>query len=70
MRSPTDKFRISSHDAQIFTNDRAKLPTALDHEISKQSADAQINTQRTTSLQQEISAGRDQEHSSCLGIGL
>jgi ATP-dependent exoDNAse (exonuclease V) alpha subunit len=57
-------------DAQLFTNDREKLPTALGHDISKQTAqNLQINTEQTTALQQEIS-GRQQEHSTGLGIGL
>jgi ATP-dependent exoDNAse (exonuclease V) alpha subunit len=59
-----------AHDAQLFTNDRAKLPTALGHEISKQSAEvSQINSQQTIPPQQEISAGR-QEHRTGLGINL
>jgi ATP-dependent exoDNAse (exonuclease V) alpha subunit len=57
-------------DAQIFTIDREKLPTALGHDISKQTAQSlQINTEQPTALQQEIS-GRQQEHSTGLGIGL
>jgi hypothetical protein len=57
-------------DAQLFTNDREKLPTALSHDISKQSAQSlQINTEQTTSMQHEIS-GRQQENSTGLGIGL
>ena len=27
-----------AHDAQLFTNDREKLPTALGHDLSRQSA--------------------------------
>jgi conjugative relaxase-like TrwC/TraI family protein len=57
-------------DAQLFTNDREKLPAALGHDISKQTAqNLQINTEQTTALQQEIS-GRQQGHSTGLGIGL
>jgi ATP-dependent exoDNAse (exonuclease V) alpha subunit len=57
-------------DAQLFTNDREKLPTALGHDVSKQTAQSlQINTEQTTALQQEIS-GRQQGHSTGLGIGL
>ena len=57
-----------AHDAQLFTNDRAKLPTALGQEISKQSAEApQINTQ-TIAPQQEISRAPQQEHGMGLGI--
>lgn len=57
-------------DAQLFTNNREKLPTALGHDISKQTAQKrQINTEQTTALQQDIS-GRQQDHSTGLGIGL
>jgi ATP-dependent exoDNAse (exonuclease V) alpha subunit len=57
-------------DAQLFTNDREKLPTVLGHDISKQTAQSlQINTEQATALQQEIS-GRQQGHSMGLGIGL
>jgi conjugative relaxase-like TrwC/TraI family protein len=59
-----------AHDAQIFTNDREKLPTALGHEISKQTAQVlQINTEQTTTPQQEISKAPQQEHGIGLGIG-
>jgi hypothetical protein len=51
-------------DAQIFTNDREKLPAALGHDVSKQTAQAfQISTEQTITPQQEISTGRQQEHS-------
>jgi ATP-dependent exoDNAse (exonuclease V) alpha subunit len=57
-------------DAQLFTNDREKLPTALGQGISKQTAQSlQINTEQTTVLQQEKS-GRQLEHSGGLKIGL
>jgi ATP-dependent exoDNAse (exonuclease V) alpha subunit len=60
-----------AHDAQLFTNDREKLPTALGHDISKQSAQVpHINTEQTIAPQQEISRGRQQEHGTGLGIGL
>jgi len=62
---------LGRFDAQLFTNDREKLPTALGHDISKQSAQAlQINSERTTAPQQEISTRQQQEHSTGLGIGL
>jgi len=49
-------------DAQIFTNDRKKLPAALGHDVSKQTAQAfQISTEPTITPQQEISTGRQQE---------
>jgi conjugative relaxase-like TrwC/TraI family protein len=58
-------------DAQIFTNDREKLPAALGHDVSKQTAQAfQISTEQTITPQHEISTGRQQEHSTGLGIGL
>lgn len=58
-------------DAQFFTNDRAKLPTVLGHDVSKQSAqEPQINTPQTIAPQQEISTGRQQEHGIGLGLGL
>lgn len=56
-----------AHDAQFFTNDRAKLPTVLSHDVSKQSAqEPPINARQTIAPQQEIPTGRQQEH----GIGL
>jgi hypothetical protein len=56
------------HDAQIFTNDRKKLPAALGREISKQTAQvSQINAQPTIAPRQEISP--QQEHGIGLGIG-
>jgi conjugative relaxase-like TrwC/TraI family protein len=58
-----------AHDAQIFTNDREKLPTALGHEISKQTANSpQISTQPTIAPQQEFSKAPQQEHGLDLGI--
>jgi ATP-dependent exoDNAse (exonuclease V) alpha subunit len=45
-------------DAQIFTNDRERLPIALGHDISKQ-----------TATQQEISKAPQQEYGMGLGIG-
>jgi conjugative relaxase-like TrwC/TraI family protein len=58
-------------DAQLFTNDRDKLPTALGHDVSKQVAQVpQINPQGTIAPQQEISKGPQQEHSMGLGVGL
>jgi len=60
-----------AHDAQLFTNDREKLPTALGHNISKESAQVpQINTEHTIAPQQEISEVPQQEHGMGLGIGL
>ena len=59
-----------AHDAQLFTNDRDKLPTALGHDISKQSAQVpQINQEQTIASQQEVSKGPQKEHGIGLGIG-
>jgi ATP-dependent exoDNAse (exonuclease V) alpha subunit len=60
-----------SSDAQLFTNDREKLPTALGHDISKQSAEMpQISADQTIAPQPEISKAPEQEHGMGLGIGL
>jgi conjugative relaxase-like TrwC/TraI family protein len=59
-----------AHDAQIFSNDREKLPTALGHDISKQTANSpQISAQQTIAPQPEISKAPQQEHGIGLGIG-
>jgi len=58
-------------DAQIFTNDREKLPTALGHNISKQTAQGpQISTDQTIATQQEIFKATQQDHGMGLGIGI
>jgi ATP-dependent exoDNAse (exonuclease V) alpha subunit len=58
-------------DAQLFTNDREKLPTALEHDLSKHSAHIpEISAEMTIAPQQEVSIGRQQEHGIGLGIGL
>ena len=50
-------------DAQIFTNDREKLPMALGHDISKQTANCpQISTEQAIAPHQEISKAPQQEH--------
>lgn len=56
-----------AHDAQLFTNDREKLPAALGHDISHQSA----HTPEIASAKpvQQESAPK-QEHSYEHGIGL
>jgi len=60
-----------AHDAQIFTDDREKLPTALSQDISRQTAQAvQISTDQTIAPPQEISNGPQQEHSIGLGIAI
>lgn len=56
-----------AHDAQLFTNDREKLPAALGHDVSHQSAHApEIASSKP--VQQEI--GPKQEHSYGHGISL
>ncbi len=56
-----------AHDAQLFTNDREKLPAALGHDVSHQSAHApEIASSKP--IQQEI--GPKQEHSYGHGISL
>ena len=45
-----------AHDAQIFTNDREKLPIALGHEVSQQSAHApQVGMEKGVAPQQDVS---------------
>jgi ATP-dependent exoDNAse (exonuclease V) alpha subunit len=59
-----------AHDAQLFTNARENLPTALGHDISKQTANSpQVSTQQTIPPQQEISKAPQQEHGMGLGLG-
>jgi hypothetical protein len=60
-----------AHDAQIFTNDHEKLPTALGHDQTKHSAHVpHINAEQSIVPQQEVSTERQQEHGMGLGIGL
>jgi ATP-dependent exoDNAse (exonuclease V) alpha subunit len=56
-----------AHDAQLFTNDREKLPLALGHDVSHQSAHAP-EIAPSKSVQQEIAP--KQEHSYEHGISL
>ena len=65
-----------AHDAQIFTNDREKLPIALGHEVSQQSAHApQVGVEKGVSPQQDLSEKMkpqsvpEQEISQGLSIG-
>ena len=56
-----------AHDAQLFTNDREKLASALGHDVSHQSAHAtDITTSK--SIQQEIAPKHEQQFEH--GIGL
>jgi hypothetical protein len=44
-----------AHDAQIFTNDREKLPVALGHDVSQQSAHApQVGIEKGVTPQQDL----------------
>jgi ATP-dependent exoDNAse (exonuclease V) alpha subunit len=44
-----------AHDAQIFTNDREKLPDALGHEVSQQSAHApKMDAEKSVTPQQDV----------------
>ena len=44
-----------AHDAQLFTNDREKLPTALGHEVSRESAHVPAHkSEQSIAPQQEI----------------
>jgi ATP-dependent exoDNAse (exonuclease V) alpha subunit len=55
-----------AHDAQIFTNNREKLPAALGHEVSHESA--HVPEQSIAPQQQEI--GPRHEQGMGLGISL
>ncbi|MDR3798433.1 MAG: MobF family relaxase [Terracidiphilus sp.] len=52
-----------AHDAQLFTNDREKLPAALGHEVSRESAHA---PEQSIAPQQEIGM----RHEQGLGLGI
>ena len=54
-----------AHDAQLFTNDREKLPIALGHEVSQQSAHMP-----ETAKEQTPEIAPKQEHSYGFGISL
>ena len=53
-----------AHDAQLFTNDREKLPAALGHEVSRESAH---KPEQSIAPQQEI--GPRHEQGPGLGMG-
>lgn len=61
-----------AHDAQIFTNDREKLPQALGHDVSHQSAHTPERKpeQAVTPPQPEISKTPKQEQSQGMDMGL
>jgi conjugative relaxase-like TrwC/TraI family protein len=50
-----------AHDAQLFTNDREKLSSALSHDVSHQSAHATEIT-ASKSIQQEIASKHEQHY--------
>jgi ATP-dependent exoDNAse (exonuclease V) alpha subunit len=57
-----------AHDAQLFTNDREKLPAALGHEVSRESAHVPAHRpEQSIAPQQEI--GPRHEQGPGLGIG-
>jgi conjugative relaxase-like TrwC/TraI family protein len=57
-----------AHDAQLFTNDREKLPAALGHEVSRESAHVPAHKpEQSIAPQQEI--GPRHEQGQGLGIG-
>ncbi len=59
-----------AHDAQLFTNDAEKLPAALGHDVSQQSAHVpEIKPNQTIAPQQEATQGQQQDHGLGLGIG-
>ena len=58
-------------DAQLFTNDLEKLPAALSHDASKQSAHVpEINPEQTIAPQQEVCKATQPMHGIGLGSGL
>jgi conjugative relaxase-like TrwC/TraI family protein len=62
-----------AYDAQLFTNDRERLPAALGHDVSRQSAHVpEIRPNQTIAPQQELSTGQQREHTNEIvqGFGL
>jgi ATP-dependent exoDNAse (exonuclease V) alpha subunit len=62
-----------AYDAQLFTNDREKLPAALGHDVSRQSAHVpEIKPDQTIAPQQEVSTGQQRVHTNEIvqGFGL
>ncbi len=61
---------LGAHDAQLFTNDREKLPAALGHEVSRESAHTpQFNQEQAIHPPQPEIAPK-QEHTYGMGLGL
>ncbi|MGA7631536.1 MAG: hypothetical protein WCB11_12260 [Terriglobales bacterium] len=51
-----------ARDAQLFTNDREKLPAALGHDVSRQSAHVpEIKPNQTIVPRLEVSTGQQRE---------
>ena len=60
-----------AHDAQIFTNDREKLPAALGHDVFHESAHApEIKQDQAVTPQREIAPRHEQGQSLDIGLGL
>ncbi len=59
-----------AHDAQLFTNDREKLPAALGHEVSRASADTPQRKQEQAIQPPQQEIAPKHEHSYGMGLGL
>jgi conjugative relaxase-like TrwC/TraI family protein len=60
-----------AYDAQLYTNDREKLPEALGHDVSRQSAlMPAMKPEQTITPQQEVSHGPRYDHGPGFEIGL
>ena len=59
-----------AHDAQLFTNDREKLPAALGHEVSRESAHSPQQKQEQSIQPPQPEIAPKQEHGYGLGLGL
>jgi ATP-dependent exoDNAse (exonuclease V) alpha subunit len=60
-----------AYDAQLYTNDREKLPQALGHDVSRQSALVPaMKPEQTINSQQEVSHGPRYDHGPGFEIGL
>ncbi len=59
-----------AHDAQLFTNDREKLPAALGHEVSRESAHTPQHKQEPSIQPPQQEIAPKQEHSYGLGLSL
>jgi len=59
-----------AHDAQLFTNDREKLPAALGHEVSRESAHTPQHKQEQAIQPPQQEIAPKHEHSQGLGLSL